>query len=139
MEVFPETIHKPLTGFANVELVTALACDSIDYTSRCTVEVSLSLNISVGVGDCCRLFCEVTYVTPGSMARKNSRWCGLDIISTRRQSAMNQDVSETCIPPINAQRLGVENFLCSWVIGQNTGVLEKNFLDFLVLWVVSED
>ena len=73
------------------------------------------------------------------MARKSSRWRGLDIISARRQSAMNQDVSETCIPPINAQRLGVENFLCSWVIGQNTEVLEKNFLDFLVLWVVSED
>ena len=63
----------------------------------------------------------------------------LDIISTRRQSAMNQDVSETRIPPINAQRFGVENFLCSWVIGQNTEVLEKNFLDFLVLLVVSED
>ena len=40
---------------------------------------------------------------------------------------MNQDVSETCIPPINAQRLG------------SSGVLEKNFLDFLVLWVVSEE
>ena len=39
------------------------------------------------------------------MARKSSRWCGLDIISARRQSAMNLDVSETCIPPINAQRL----------------------------------
>ena len=26
-------------------------------------------------------------------------------------SAMNQDVSETCIPPINAESLGVENFL----------------------------
>ena len=73
------------------------------------------------------------------MARKGSRWCGLGIVSARRQSTMNQDVSETCIPPINAQRLGVENFLCSWVIGQNTEVLEKNFLDFLVLWVVSED
>ena len=64
-------------------------------------------------------------------------WLGY--LSARRQSAMNQDVLETCIPPINAQRLGVENFLCSWVIGQNTEVLEKNFLDFLVLWVVSED
>ena len=139
MEVFSETIRKPSTGFANVELVTALACDSIDYTSRSTVEVSLSLNISVGVGDCCRLFCEVTYATPGSIARKCSRWCGLDIISMRQQSAMNQKVSETCIPPINAQRFGVENFLCSWVIGLNTEVLEKNFLDFLVLRVVSED
>ena len=139
MEVFPETIHKPWTGFANVELVTALACDSIDYTSRSTVEVSLSLNISVGVGDCCRLFCEVTYVTPGSIARKCSRWCGLDIVSMRQQSAMNQKVLETCIPPINAQRFGVENFLCSWVIGLNMEVLEKNLLDFLVLRVVSED
>ena len=52
---------------------------------------------------------------------------------------MNQDVSETCILPINVQRLGVENFLCIWVIGQNAEVLEKNFLDFLVLWAVSED
>ena len=52
---------------------------------------------------------------------------------------VNQDVLETCIPPINAQRLGVENILCSWVIGQNTEVLENNFLDFLVLLVVSED
>ena len=52
---------------------------------------------------------------------------------------MNQDVSQTCVPLINAQRLGVENVLCSWVIGQNTEVLEKNFLDFLVLWVVCED
>ena len=39
---------------------------------------------------------------------------------------MNQDVSETCIPPINAQRLGVENFLCSWVIGQNTDRFGKH-------------
>ena len=52
---------------------------------------------------------------------------------------MNQDVSETCILPINVQRLGVANFLCIWVIGQNAEVLEKNFLDFLVLWAVSED
>ena len=71
--------------------------------------------------------------------KKCSRWCGLGIISARPQRAMNQDVSETCIPPINAQRVGVKNFLCSWVIGQNTEVFEKNVLDFLVLWVVSED
>ena len=137
--MFSETIREPSTGFANVQLVTGLARDDIGYTSRSTVEPSLSPNISVDVGDRCRPSREITYAATGSMARKCSRWCGLGIISARRQSAMNQDVSETCIPPINAQRLGVENFLCSWVIGQNTEVLEKNFLDFLVLWVVSED
>ena len=48
---------------------------------------------------------------------------------------MNQDVSETCIRPINAQRLVVEKFFCSWVNGQKTEVLE-NFLELLVVWVV---
>ena len=40
-QVFPETVRKPSTGFANVQLVAALARDDIDYTSRSTVEPSL--------------------------------------------------------------------------------------------------
>ena len=52
---------------------------------------------------------------------------------------MNQDVSETRIPPIDAQGFAVKYVLCRRVIGQDMEVREKNFPDFLVFWVVSED
>ena len=35
---------------------------------------------------------------------------------------------EDLYPADERTKVGVENFLCSWVIGQNTEVLEKNFL-----------
>ena len=53
-----------------------------------------------------------------------------EYVHARPQCAMNQDVSEICIRPINTQRLGVEKFLCSWVNGQKTEVLARIFLNY---------
>lgn len=50
-----------------------------------------------------------------------------------------QDVSETRISLIDAQRFAVKYDLCRGVIGQDMDVLEKSFRDFLVHRVVGED
>ena len=47
----------------------------------------------------------------------------------RLESAVNQDILETCILPlIDAQGFGVEYVLCRRVISQDMEVLESNFL-----------
>ena len=46
-KVFPETIRKPSTGFANVQLVTALARDNVDFTSHSTVELLAFVTVAV--------------------------------------------------------------------------------------------
>ena len=46
-----------------------------------------------------------------------------------RLYAVNHDVPETRIPPIDARGFAVKYVLCGRVIGQDTEVLEKNFID----------
>ncbi|KAL9963654.1 hypothetical protein ACROYT_G027181 [Oculina patagonica] len=104
-EVLTETVRKPATGFANVDHVTALAHDRIDYASRSAVEPSLNMNTPASRSYRCRPPREVACTAPGSVARKCSCWC-LILIRVRRESATNQDVLKVGIPPIDAQGLG---------------------------------
>ena len=89
-----EKVRKPATGFADVQLVTALASDNIDDASRSAIVPSLSANFPLTGGDRFRRSSEVICAAPGSLAAKCRRWFGQGRIRVNRESTVSQDVSD---------------------------------------------
>jgi len=52
---------------------------------------------------------------------------------------MNKDVSMGSIPPIDAKSCGVQDMTDGGVFSQDVKIFQKDFLDFLVLGMESED
>ena len=130
-QVFTETTRKPSISFAIVQLVTALAAwQHRLHKPQCSWTIPLAERLRWRLWSLSSF--PWSHMCGTGVYRKKNVPAGeaSEYVHARPQCAMNQDVSEICIRPINTQRLGVEKFLCSWVNGQKTEVLARIFLNY---------